>query len=72
MVKEESFDEDENSGIGFETQTDLEPDAFMETLHQVDFEDALQHQGDALQYQVTMGIWALLSPDVFSHLLRIT
>ena len=64
-VKEEVFDEeDENPGMEFETQKDVEPEpepepdaSFMEAFRQVDFEDALQHQGDdALQYQVTMGI----------------
>lgn len=56
VVKEESFDEDENFDIGLQTQNDLEHGSFMEAFHQVDFEDALQHQDDALQYQVTMGI----------------
>lgn len=45
LVKEESFDEDGNYGIELETQEDLEHDTFMEALHQVDFEDALQYQG---------------------------
>lgn len=49
MVKEESFDADEGFDIELDTQKDLEHNTFMETLHQVDFEDALQYQG-------TMGI----------------
>ena len=45
VVKEESFEEDGHYGIELETQEDLEHDTFMESLHQVDFEDALQYQG---------------------------